>query len=266
MPHPSAGTPPPAARPPQPAAALHRRRHGRVRGGGVGGAEHRRAGDEQRRARLGARAGGRAVDAAVDLERPRRRRAAPACARSLASDRAMNGLAAPAGVDAHAEREVDDLGDLGERLGRRRRGDRDAGPAAGLVDRRDRVVDVRSRLGVDGDRVGPGAREVRDDLRSGRSTIRCTSISPPASCDLLAQRRDRRSGPCVSGGTKCPSITSTWITRAPGLHDLPHLRSQAGEVGRQDRRRDAHGRPRGVARRVTQRRQTASMLCRSGCR
>ena len=42
------------------------------------------------------------------------------------------------------------------------------------------------------------------------------------------------------GGTKCPSITSTWITRAPASQHLPDLLAQPAEVGRQDRRRDAH--------------------------
>src|SRR4051812_36421587 len=49
---------------------------------------------------------------------------------------------------------------------------------------------------------------------SGRSTIRWTSSAPPRS--WTRSRRDSTiSGPIVIGGTKWPSITSTWITRAP---------------------------------------------------
>ena len=44
------------------------------------------------------------------------------------------------------------------------------------------------------------------------------------------------------GGTKCPSMTSTWITRAPAAMHLLDLRAEAREVGRQDRRRDARER------------------------
>ena len=50
--------------------------------------------------------------------------------------------------------------------------------------------------------------------RSGRSIIRCTSIFAPAAWtwSLIAVTA---SGPIVIGGTKWPSMTSTWITGAP---------------------------------------------------
>src|SRR3954470_6931101 len=50
--------------------------------------------------------------------------------------------------------------------------------------------------------------------RSGRSIIRWTSMKPPASC-TWSRMPATISGPIVIGGTKCPSITSTWMTRAP---------------------------------------------------
>ncbi len=50
--------------------------------------------------------------------------------------------------------------------------------------------------------------------RSGASIIRWTSSAPPAECTRSAIDA-ATSGPIVIGGTKCPSITSTWITRAP---------------------------------------------------
>src|SRR6478672_6518634 len=50
--------------------------------------------------------------------------------------------------------------------------------------------------------------------RSGRSIIRWTSISAPASCTWSASALTI-SAPNVIGGTKCPSMTSTWITLAP---------------------------------------------------
>src|SRR3954471_10894489 len=50
--------------------------------------------------------------------------------------------------------------------------------------------------------------------RSGRSIIRCTSSIPPAPCPWSASEATI-SGPSVIGGTKCPSITSQWMTLAP---------------------------------------------------
>src|SRR5947207_6958246 len=44
--------------------------------------------------------------------------------------------------------------------------------------------------------------------------MRCTSSIPPASW-TCSRRPSTISGPIVIGGTKWPSITSTWITRAP---------------------------------------------------
>src|SRR6185312_917102 len=50
--------------------------------------------------------------------------------------------------------------------------------------------------------------------RSGRSTMRCTSRMPPTSWTRSA-RAETTIAPKVMGGTKWPSMTSTWMTRAP---------------------------------------------------
>src|SRR5215213_7875925 len=50
--------------------------------------------------------------------------------------------------------------------------------------------------------------------RSGRSTIRCTSSTPSRSW-TRSRSAATISAPIEIGGTKWPSITSTWITRAP---------------------------------------------------
>src|SRR4051794_21770366 len=62
----------------------------------------------------------------------------------------------------------------------------------------------------------PSAPALANDCtwRSGRSIIRCTSMKPPASC-TWSRMPSTIKGPIVIGGTKWPSITSTWITRAP---------------------------------------------------
>ena len=51
---------------------------------------------------------------------------------------------------------------LGDRLGRRARIDRQAGQAAGVADLAERVVDVGRRLDLDRDRVGAGLDELLD--------------------------------------------------------------------------------------------------------
>src|SRR4051812_7705269 len=50
--------------------------------------------------------------------------------------------------------------------------------------------------------------------RAGLAIIRCTSSTAPASWARSAIE-PATSGPIVIGGTKLPSMTSTWITRAP---------------------------------------------------
>ena len=89
------------------------------------------------------------------------------------------------------------------------------------------------------------ARANASTWSAGRSTIRCTSMAPPASCTWSAIAA-ATSGPIVIGGTKWPSITSTWMTRAPA----PSPRRPARRAGRSPprestARRDALRRDRG---------------------
>src|ERR671925_268726 len=58
------------------------------------------------------------------------------------------------------------------------------------------------------------ARAKSSTRRSGRSTIRCTSSTPSRPC-TRSRSASTTSAPMVIGGTKWPSMTSTWITRAP---------------------------------------------------
>ena len=81
-------------------------RDGLDRCGGVLRAEHGGPGDEHRGARRGAARGRLGVDPAVDLEARRRRRSARGCAASLLERDVQERLAAPAGVDRHAQDHV----------------------------------------------------------------------------------------------------------------------------------------------------------------
>ena len=70
--------------------------------------------------------------------------------------------------------------------------------------------------------------------RSGRSTIRWTSSTHRRG----SRRPATMPGPKVSGGTKWPSMMSTWITSAPAAIISCDLLAQAAVVGGEDRRRD----------------------------
>ena len=73
--------------------------------------------------------------------------------------------------------------------------------------------------------------------RSGASIIRWTSTTPPASCTWSAIE-DATSGPIVIGGTKWPSMTSKWMTRAPASITSSSCAPSRAEVRREDRRGD----------------------------
>ena len=74
-------------------------------------------------------------------------------------------------------------------------------------------MQVRRRLDVDGDAVGAGLGEL-GHVALGALDHQVHVDDPPGLVDQLGDRADDH-GPKVIGGTKCPSITSTWITRAP---------------------------------------------------
>ena len=99
-------------------------------------------------------------------------------------------LAAPAGVDAHQQAEVDDLRDRLDGLDRRARVDHDPGGAAGLADR------LRARSGCAASPPGGSvitsapAFANASTWRSGRSIIRWQSRIAAAAVHELADRLD----------------------------------------------------------------------------
>ena len=99
---------------------------------------------------------------------------------------------------------------------------------------RERVVDVRRGLGVQGDRVRAGGRELVD-LALGALDHQVDVEDPPV--DLVAQGlddqradRDRRD--------EVPVHDVDVDHAAPRVHDLADLLAEAREVGGEDRRRD----------------------------
>ena len=209
------------------------------RGDRVRRAEHRGARDERGRAGCGARSCRLGVDAAVDLDRHARAEQ-PAQALELARARpgGTPGRPSPGSRSCRAARSMSasELGSGGDRRGRAQR---EPGAAARRVDRLQRVVHVRGRLGVDGDGV-------RARLARTSSIVALRALDHQVHVDRSRRRRGpgrraprRRAAPIVIGGTKWPSITSTWIDRRAGVDHRRDLLAQAREVGREDRGRDA---------------------------
>ena len=139
---------------------------------------------------------------------------ARACARACRAT-GMNSCPPQPGLTLmHRARSSSSCGDLVQ-TGRRRGGaDRGARGAPGLADRPKRVVHVRGRLDVDRDavRARPGDLGRRSDRAARSSGARRGSRPRAWTCSASAPTI---SAPKVIGGTKWPSITSTWITRAP---------------------------------------------------
>ena len=106
------------------------------------------------------------------------------------------------------------VGQAGHHLGGRGRVQRQPGVQPGRAHRLERVVHVRRGLPVDDDRVR---------ARRSRSPRSAAPGAPPSGARPGPRRgRARAPGarptiraPIEIGGTKWPSITSTWITRAP---------------------------------------------------
>ena len=99
-------------------------------------------------------------------------------------------------------------------LGGRAGVDRDPGQAAELADRGQGAVGVRRRLGMERDAVGAGLGELLD-LALGALDHQVHVDRAAGVVDPVGDRGQRPAGPIVIGGTKWPSITSTWIIRAP---------------------------------------------------
>ena len=207
------------------------------------GAEDRRARHEQGRARLGARAGGRARRC---RRRPRAPGRSPTSARRrsiLSSEPGRNAWPPQPGLTVmHSTRSSSPTSSR-DRLDRRARVDREPGAAARVADGGERVVDVRRRLDVERDAVGAGLGEVRD-LALGPLDHQVDVEEAAGVVDLARPAPRRRSAPCVIGGTKWPSMTSTWIDARAGVEHRADLLAEPGEVGREDRWGDARGRAR----------------------
>jgi len=91
-------------------------------------------------------------------------------------------------------------------------------------------VHVRTRLDVDRDDVGAGLGKGLEIGIAGRAIIRCTSNT------FLVSGRSALTtpGPIEMLGTKCPSITSTWIQSAPAASSArtssPSLAKSADKI------------------------------------
>ncbi len=141
------------------------------------------------------------------------------------------------GIHGHAEHEVEVVDHLAHRIGGRARAQRQPGPAAGFPDRGERVVHVRRGLDVDRDpvRAGPGERvdlalraldhQVDVDVAARRVDLRRQRLD-----DQRAHRQRRDEVP----------VHDVDVDRARArVHDLGDLLAEPGEVGGEDRRRDA---------------------------
>ena len=127
-----------------------------------------------------------------------------------------------------------DSAQLGDRLDRRARVDRQAGEAAGVADLLQRVVDVRRRLELDRDRVGARLDELLD-LALGPLDHQVAVEQAAGVVHLVADRlddhrpdRDRRDEVAVH---------DVDVDRArAGVEHRRELLAEARVVGRQDRR------------------------------
>jgi hypothetical protein len=145
-------------------------------------------------------------------------------------------LASPARVDAHQQAEIDDVGDRLDRLDRSAGVDHDPCRAAELADQLEPVVDVRSRLGVDGYDVGARFRE-RLDLPLRAVDHQVYVENRAAAVDELAQRFDDERPDRDRGDEVTVHHVDVDHLRAR-VEDHRHVPAQVGEVRREDRRRD----------------------------
>ena len=223
-----------------------RRRRGQLGAGRLGDrpvrlrrvrhAEDRRAGDEQRRPGVPHGGCGEGADAAVDLDR----RSGPTRSRSrltLSGEVSMN--AWPPNPDSRSCRARGPAGPRPRRQPRPAwRVDRKAGQAPGVPDLLQREVHVGRRLGLDRDRVGARGGELLD--LALRTLDHQMAVENAARAWTCSRMDSTITGPIVIGGTKCPSITSTWMARAPASITMSSC-SPSRAVGRQDRRLDLLG-------------------------
>ncbi len=109
--------------------------------------------------------------------------------------------------------------------------------AAGLPDRVERVVEMRSRLDVHGDVVGARLRELRH-LPLGALDHQVHVDDRPGAVHLIGQRADHQ-GAERDRRDEVPVHHVDVDDARAGRQHLGDLRAQAGEIRRQDRGRDA---------------------------
>src|SRR5215218_10391184 len=223
--------------PPEPSlsGSAGRLRDRRISGPRVVRTEDGGACDEQPRTRLRDAAGGRWIDAAVDLDRAGTYDLAhPADLVGRVGD---EGLSSPAGVDGHAEKDVGVVDGLADGRYRCAGIDRQPRHAAELADRVERAVDVRRGLGVEGDVVRTGLGELLDVI-AGPLDHQVDVDGAARVVDQVGDRsrhqwadRDRRDEVAIHH-------VDVDDPRA-GRHHLLDLRAEAREVGGENRGRDA---------------------------
>ena len=147
-------------------------------------------------------------------------------------------LPAPAGVDGHAQREVELVGDLGERADGGGRVDRHARARAGLADQVRGVGEVRRRLGVEGDRVRARLGELLDVALGTLDHQVHVEHRAGVVRGVRERRHDERAD--RDRRHEVPVHHVDVDHARSGLQHLLHLLAQPAEVGREDRRRDAH--------------------------
>ena len=214
------------------AAAISRYAAAGIRGAEQGGAGHedasRRPARRRRRCSVSMPPSTSSAGPGAD-QRPQ--------ALDLAGLAGMNGWPPQPGLTVMHEREIEVGGDLAEHAHGRGRADRHPGGAARLLDRADRVVDVRRGLGVERDVVGARPWRTRD-LALGALDHQVHVDQRAGGVDAVGERgdderphRDRRHEVAVHD-------VDVDDARA-GVEHLADLVPEAGEVGGQDRGGDA---------------------------
>jgi len=142
-------------------------------------------------------------------------------------------LAAEAGVDAHHQHEVDVLEHVIEHLGRGRRIERHAGLLTERLDPLDRAVEVRPRLGMDGDDVRAGFGEGVEKSVDGRNH----QMDVKRLLGVRAKRFDHRRADRQVGDEMPVHDVDVHPVGAGFVHRA-HFLAKLREVSGKDRRRD----------------------------
>ena len=226
-----------AARREHASVRLHRARDRQVGLARVGRPEYRRARDEHTGTGLLARRCGIRRDPPVHLERRAngRERAQSSDLRHRARDEL---LPTPAGVDRHAEREIDNRDDVRQGSDGRGRVDRDPDAGARVADQVGDVVDMRRGLGVKRHRIGARLDEL-DRLMLGTLDHQVDVEHRAHIAGLLGERGDH-DGADGDRRHEMPVHDVDVDHARTGGENLSYLLAQTAKVGRQDRWRDPH--------------------------